>query len=293
MITIRAAAYKGTKEQPLPIGRLGENCAREVEFDLEALREMYGSGTWKIVAKQPYGSAAYIVANQREEGSLAIWTISAVDAGVCGLGLVELRYYPDNEDSALYKSQLWVTRIENSLYEYMSDDSPYGDIIDQMADTLEELEKKADEAVEAAKDARNITLEITRAEYDALTDEKKNDGTFYLITDETPDSRNVYEVDTGSEYTRLYVNDNVRAAWLVIDQSESITVEAAGDVNLGVIIETYRPMISTSFPVTYGINGDTLYTATVDSDTGIISMYVSDPGEIVAIGGSTMYYYKG
>lgn len=293
MITIRAAAYKGTKEQPLPIGRLGENCAREVEFDLEALREMYGSGTWKIVAKQPYGSAAYIVANQREENSLAIWTISAVDAGVCGLGLVELRYYPDNEDSALYKSQLWVTRIENSLYEYMSDDSPYGDIIDQMADTLEELEKKADEAVEAAKDARNITLEITRAEYDALTDEKKNDGTFYLITDETPDSRNVYEVDTGSEYTRLYVNDNVRAAWLVIDQSESITVEAAGDVNLGVIIETYRPMISTSFPVTYGINGDTLYTATVDSDTGIISMYVSDPGEIVAIGGSTMYYYKG
>lgn len=293
MITIRAAAYKGTKEQPLPIGRLGENCAREVLFELEALREMYGSGSWKIVAKQPYGSAAYMVANQREEDSMAIWTISSVDAGACGLGLVELRYYPDNEDSSLYKTQLWVTRIENSLYEYMSEESPYGDIIDQMAGTLEELEKKADEAVAAAKDARNITVEVTRSEYDALSDDLKNDGTFYLITDETPDSRVVYEIDTGSEYTHLYANDNVRLAWLVVDQTKTIHAENAGYLDLGSIIEAYRPLKSVSFPVTYGNNGDTLYTASIDADTGTINMYVSDPGDLIAVGGAVSYFYKG
>ena len=39
MIEIKADAYNGTKEQPLPIGRMGDKLARTIMFNISSLKE--------------------------------------------------------------------------------------------------------------------------------------------------------------------------------------------------------------------------------------------------------------
>ena len=96
MIKIKADAYNGTKEQPLPIGRMGEKNVRTVIFDINHLREIYGEGTWNVVFQRPgLDELPYDVSNKwtNPEG-YACWDVDDADTGIYGYGKVELRYYP-------------------------------------------------------------------------------------------------------------------------------------------------------------------------------------------------------
>lgn len=143
MIEIKADAYNGTKEQPLPIGRMGEKLARTIMFDISSLKETYGEGTWNIVFQRPgLDESPYDVSNKwtNSEG-YACWDVDRSDTGVFGYGKVELRYYPtalnfenNNELSKIYKSKIWITYTEYSLGEDGSVPSPYSDLVDIISD---------------------------------------------------------------------------------------------------------------------------------------------------------------
>lgn len=147
MIEIKADAYSGTMEQPLPIGRRGEKLVRTVVFDINGLREIYGDGTWTVVFKRPgIDETPYNVSNKwtSAEG-LACWDIDRTDSGTYGYGKVELRYYPtalnqeNDELSKIYKSKVWITYTEDSLGEDGSVPSPYSDLLNIIRSARDEV----------------------------------------------------------------------------------------------------------------------------------------------------------
>ena len=160
MIEIKAEAYNGTKEQPLPIGRKGEKNVRTVIFDITDLKETYGDGTWTVVFLRPgFGERPYDVSNRWESAEgYACWDVDDADTGNFGYGKVELRYYPtvlnpetttepeeSTEASKIYKSKVWLTYTEDSIGEDGSVPSPYSDLIDIVREVRDDVYRKYEE----------------------------------------------------------------------------------------------------------------------------------------------------
>ena len=288
MIDIIAKEYKGTKENPLPIGRLGENLVRRVMFDLSELRTAYGDGEWSVVAKRPYDDFPYIASNVTSELNKAIWNITEEDVGAFGQGLVELRYYPDSEDNTIYKTKMWITCIEDSLGQNLGTAAPYDDIIDDVINEANRAESAADEAEQFLKEVKNVTVELTRAEYDALSEEKKLDGTVYLITDENEIPAEYADVDLGSSMCSLTVNPCIHFGLLRL--TGTITPENAGYLTIAIVPEAYRPLHETWFAATSGANGDVSFPWCIRTD-GTVRVYCKSEDPISPFG-SGMYVYN-
>lgn len=286
MIDIIAKEYKGSRENPLPIGRLGENQARRVIFDLSKLEEIYGDGVWKLVAKRPHETIPYIVTStDTSVDGKAIWIIQNADVGVCGFGLVELRYYPsgDDSDQSVYKSQLWLTFIEDALGENTGSASPYDDILDDVNKGVEDVRAAIDEANDILANVKNVTIELTKAEYDALSEEQKLDGTIYLVTDESDDVTSYADIDIASEVCSLTVNTNVHIGLLRL--SGIMEPNAVGYNTIATIPEAHRPLHETWFTGVYGANGDIAFPWVARTD-GRIQAYckTKEPMNVFASG---------
>lgn len=115
---IRVEACRGTKEDPLWIGRRGEKIVRTAVFtSLPDLREIYGPGSWAIVVERPTEEGLSYQATETWESSegYACWDLTDADVGIAGYGKVELRYYPDGASERIYKTQVYITKIDESI----------------------------------------------------------------------------------------------------------------------------------------------------------------------------------
>lgn len=290
MIDIIAKEYKGSRENPLPIGRLGENQARRVIFDLSKLEELYGEGTWKIIAERPNESVPYIVANAKPSSNgNAAWIIQSADVGVCGYGRVELRYYPngDGSDQSIYKSQLWLTFIEDALGENAGSASPYDDILDDVNKSVEDVKAAVDEANSILANVKNVTVELTKAEYDALPEEQKLDGTIYLVTDENDDIASYADIDIDSDICSLTINANVHIGLLRL--SGTLEPSVVGYNTIVTIPEAHRPLHETWFTGVYGSDGDIAFPWVARTD-GRIQAYCKTK-ELMNVFASGVYVY--
>ena len=108
METIRINAERG---KAIPIGRRGENLAREVVFDISGWIEQYGPGFAALAAMRAEDEYPAPVAVERE-GNTVTWRVSSTDTAMVGYGLCELRYYVGE---VLAKAEQWVTYVVPAL----------------------------------------------------------------------------------------------------------------------------------------------------------------------------------
>ena len=100
----------------LPLGREGEQNARQICFDIAALgwRELYGEeGSVQLIARRSTDTEPYPVAVTME-GDKALWTVSGADTAVPGHGKAELRYLLGD---TVAKSITWSTFVSDALGE--------------------------------------------------------------------------------------------------------------------------------------------------------------------------------
>lgn len=101
-----------TNKVSLPLGRQGEDLARQVVFSLEEWQTLYGPGIAELIYQRPNDERPYIMEVQRENTSV-VWSITSYHtADANGAGKCELRYYPEE---GVVKSRVWNTFVEPSM----------------------------------------------------------------------------------------------------------------------------------------------------------------------------------
>ena len=95
----------------LPLGKQGENLAKQIQFDLSRWISNFGPGTVQLLHQRSGDEAPYPVAVERE-GNLAVWTVTNADTAAAGTGRAELQYYVGD---ALAKSETWMTKVLPAL----------------------------------------------------------------------------------------------------------------------------------------------------------------------------------
>lgn len=103
--------YPVKRASVLPLGKQGENLARQIQFDLADWVSSFGPGTVQLLHQRSGDDAPYPVA-VAQEGNLAIWTVTGGDTAFAGTGRAELQYYVGD---ALAKSETWRTRVLAAL----------------------------------------------------------------------------------------------------------------------------------------------------------------------------------
>lgn len=95
----------------LPLGKQGENLARQIQFDLSRWISNFGPGTVQLLHQRSGDETPYPVAVE-QDGNLAVWTVTNADTAAAGTGRAELQYYVGD---ALAKSETWMTKVLAAL----------------------------------------------------------------------------------------------------------------------------------------------------------------------------------
>ena len=95
----------------LPLGKQGENLAKQIQFDLSRWISNFGPGTVQLLHQRSGDETPYPVAVE-QEGNLAVWTVTSADTAAAGTGSAELQYYVGD---ALAKSETWMTKVLPAL----------------------------------------------------------------------------------------------------------------------------------------------------------------------------------
>ena len=135
----------------LRLGRQGENLARQVRFPAAKYRELYGDGTFALIARRETDSVPYPVSVTADE-SWVYWDLSDVDTAVAGQGACELQYYVGQ---VLAKSQTWRTQVYPSLGDAGEDPpDPYESWVEDVTRTVALAVDEAQAAQSAAEMAQ-------------------------------------------------------------------------------------------------------------------------------------------
>ena len=99
--------------EPIVIGKQGENKATDVIFDISGFIEFYGNGTAELWHKRNGDVNAYLC-NIIQNGDNVIWEIGCNDTANAGYGKCQLVY---KVDDIIVKSILFTTVVGTSLYQ--------------------------------------------------------------------------------------------------------------------------------------------------------------------------------
>ena len=155
------------------LGRVGENKAREIVFDIAKWKKLYGEGTVQLMVRRAGEEVMYPV-ELRLEGSEAVWLVTDTDTAIAGGGgECELSYL--GADGTIAKSVTYGTHVLPAM-RWESSAAP-----EQAKPWLEEVRALAAEMREAvgylwngavdAKDAR-YCIEFGTLEYNSdMTEE--------------------------------------------------------------------------------------------------------------------------
>lgn len=111
MVTVNITVTDEAVQPEIYLGRQGEKQAREIVFDLSALREKYGTGTATLYHQRSKDPAPYLIAETT--GTTMTWTVSETDTVYAGIGYCEFRYTFGTE--GLSKSTMFATNVKASL----------------------------------------------------------------------------------------------------------------------------------------------------------------------------------
>ena len=96
----------------IPLGRQGENLARQILFDVSGWESEYGPGSVELIAQRPGDETPYPVVTTRD-GDSVVWSVTAADTLYPGdSGRCELRYYVGE---TLAKSRIWGTYVARAM----------------------------------------------------------------------------------------------------------------------------------------------------------------------------------
>lgn len=95
----------------IPLGRSGEENARQICFDISGWRELYGEGVVQLLHQRPSDVDPYPV-DVTVDGSTVLWTVTLADTSEAGYGKAELQY---RVGDTVAKSITWVTFVGTSL----------------------------------------------------------------------------------------------------------------------------------------------------------------------------------
>ena len=96
----------------IPLGRQGENLARQILFDVSGWESEYGPGSVELMAQRPEDETPYPVVTTRD-GDSVVWSVTAADTLYPGdSGRCELRYYVGE---TLAKSRIWGTYVARAM----------------------------------------------------------------------------------------------------------------------------------------------------------------------------------
>lgn len=122
----------------LPIGRLGENEATTVVFDISGWwRELYGDGAFSLVNLRPGDSDAYPCVIEQDAATVK-WTVQSADLAKQGYGKCELIY---TVGETIAKSEIYTTFIGEALTGDAEPPEPWEDWVQRVLEAGEAAEE--------------------------------------------------------------------------------------------------------------------------------------------------------
>ena len=138
----------------IPLGRQGENLARQILFDVSGWESEYGPGSVELIAQRPVDEAPYPVVTTRD-GDSVVWSVTAADTLYPGdSGRCELRYYVGE---TLAKSRIWGTYVARAMDtpSETTPPEPEKGWVDKVLEAGTSAKEAAERAEEAAKQAES------------------------------------------------------------------------------------------------------------------------------------------
>lgn len=146
-----------TERGTIALGRVGENRAREIVFDIAKWRKLYGDGAVQLMVRRA-GEEVMYPAELRQEGDEAIWTVTDTDTAIAGGGgECELSY--QGADGTVAKSVIYGTFVLPAM-RWESSEAPK-----QMQPWLAEIRSLAEEMREAVGYLWNGAVDDGDAKY--------------------------------------------------------------------------------------------------------------------------------
>ena len=184
----------------IPLGRQGENLARQILFDVSGWESEYGPGSVELIAQRPGDEAPYPVVTARD-GDSVVWSVTAADTLYPGdSGRCELRYYVGE---TLAKSRIWGTYVARAMDtpSETTPPEPEKGWVDQVLEAGTSAKEAAERAEEAAKKAENAvpagSLSIGNGlKWDA-------DGKLAVDTADNVEQDNTKPVTSAAVYTEI------------------------------------------------------------------------------------------
>lgn len=122
----------------ISLGRRGENLVTQIRFPVAGWADMYGNGTFGLLAQRQGDSNPYPV-SITTDSEYVYWDVSSADTGVAGIGKAELRY---TVGEALAKSVIYITRTAPALDDAGDPPEPYESWVNEVmaaAETVEDI----------------------------------------------------------------------------------------------------------------------------------------------------------
>lgn len=129
----------------IKLGRVGENEARQIQFDLTDWLAQYPGLAVSLTAQRPEDTVPYPAMLQVEDAT-ASWVVTSADTAQEGYGQLELI---GQVGETVVKSRIWRTVVERSL------DKPTGEMPDPYQGYLQQVTKAGQEAAASAETAGN------------------------------------------------------------------------------------------------------------------------------------------
>lgn len=107
----------------LPIGRLGENIATRIIFEVSAFAIYGEGGTFSLLHQRPGDAGPYPVP-VTQEGTQVMWDVSNLDTGAAGYGRAQLIY---TVNGVIAKADIYTTVIGEALSGGIDPPEPWED----------------------------------------------------------------------------------------------------------------------------------------------------------------------
>lgn len=125
----------------LPIGRLGENEATVVVFDIANWKTLFGQGTFSLLNQRNGDTAPYPCVIEQDDTQVR-WTVQSADVAKVGYGQCELIY---TVGGTIAKSEVYTTVVGKALTGGGEVPEPWEDWVQRVLDAKDAAEEAKDE----------------------------------------------------------------------------------------------------------------------------------------------------
>ena len=137
------------------LGRLGENNARTLRFDIAGILEEYPGAAFTLLNRRARDAAAYPVPREQvqlEENAI-LWTVASSDLLYEGIGQCELIA---GDGDVIYKSIIYQTRVEAALDGSGTPPEPWESWVQEVTDAADRAEAIQRELQETTAQAETL-----------------------------------------------------------------------------------------------------------------------------------------